>query len=435
VEVPVRKRSLAALLALAFDPTRILRAQGLIPDSWQAQFLLSSHRQVLLNCSRQSGKSTTVAALALHTAVFTPASLTLLLSPSLRQSAELFRKVLDGYDALRRPLRARTRSRTQLELANGSRIIGLPGEEETVRSFSGVKLLIIDEAARVADDLYRSVRPMLAVSNGRLICLSTPFGQRGFFFHEWEEAGDAWHRIRIPWYECPRITPEVIAEETRSLGESWVRQEYETSFEALQGLVYPDFEAQCACDDWPNPVGEKVGGIDFGWNNPFAALWGVRDRDDVLWIGGERYARETPIHEHAAALPKDVLWYGDPSGATEIAELRRANLKVGRGVNDLTPGIAAVTARLRTGRLTVYRPACPSLFAEAKLYRYPGPRDQGGQSENPIDKDNHALGALRYLISQLDAGFLARFRKPSAASSAASSSRSRLDNDQLWTTI
>jgi len=428
-------KSLKALLALAFDPTGILRAQGLTPDPWQRQFLLASDRQVLLNCSRQSGKSTTVAALALHTAVFRPASLTLLLSPSLRQSTELFRKVLDGYDAIRRPLRSLNRSRTELELANGARIISLPGEEETIRSFSGVNLLIIDEAARVPDDLYRSVRPMLAVSNGRLICLSTPFGQRGFFFHEWEEAGASWHRIRIPWFECPRITPAFIAEERRSLGESWVRQEYETSFEALEGLVYPDFEAQCACDQWPNPAGQKVGGIDFGWNNPFAAVWGVLDRDDVLWIGGERYARQTPIHEHAAALPKDVLWYGDPSGATEIAELRRANLKVGRGINDLTPGIAAVTARLRTGRLKVYRPACPNLLTEARLYRYEGSSEQGGQSENPLDKDNHALGALRYLISQLDAGFLAKFRKPSSGSSAASSSRSGMDNDQQWTTM
>jgi hypothetical protein len=431
----MRMKSLTALVALAFDPTRILRAQGLTPDPWQTHFLLAAHRQVLLNCSRQSGKSTAVAALALHTALFTRASLTLLLSPSLRQSTELFRKVLDGYDALHRPLPARNRSRTLLELANRSRIVGLPGTEETIRSFSGVSLLIIDEAARVPDDLYRSVRPMLAVSDGRLICLSTPFGKRGFFFHEWEDAGASWHRIRIPWQECPRITPAFIARELRSLGESWVRQEYETSFEALEGLVYPDFEAQCACDAWPNPAGQKVGGIDFGWNNPFAALWGVLDRDDVLWIGGERYARETPIHEHAAALPKDVLWYGDPAGATEIAELRRANLKVGRGLNDITPGIAAVTARLRTGRLKVYRPACPNLFAESKLYRYANSHDQGAQSETPIDRDNHALSALRYLISQLDAGFLANFRKPSAGSSTASSPRLRMDNDQLWTTL
>ena len=98
-----------------------------------------------------------------------------------------------------------------------------------------------------------------------------------------------------------------------------------------------------------------VGGIDFGWRNPFAAVWGVLDRDDVLWITGERYLRETPLHEHAAALPQlgEVMWYADPAGRTEIEELRAGGLVVRRGDNDIRPGIAAVTARLRTGRLKV----------------------------------------------------------------------------------
>ena len=76
-------------------------------------------------------------------------------------------------------------------------------------------------------------------------------------------------------------------------------------FTALEGLVYPDFGTRCVTDDaaalragaW-----SRVGGIDFGWRNPFAAVWGVLDRDDVLWIGWERYLRETPLHLHAAAL-------------------------------------------------------------------------------------------------------------------------------------
>ena len=424
-------KSLLSLLALAADAGQILRAQGLTPDAWQKDLLASQHRHVLLNCSRQSGKSTTVAALALHTALCQPGSLTLLLSPSLRQSAELFRKVLDGDHALGRLVPATVRSRTQLELANRSRIVSLPAREETVRSFSGVSLLIVDEAARVPEDLYRSVRPMLAVSRGRLVCLSTPFGKRGFFFREWEDAAAGWHRVRITWRDCPRITAEFIADETRAMGESWVRQEYDTSFEALEGLVYPDFEALCACDDWPAPDGKAVGGIDFGFRNPFCALWGVRDRDDVLWIGHERYVRQAPIHEHAAALPRDVLWYADPAGRTETEELRRADLKVRPGVNDIQAGIAAVTARLRTGRLKVHRPACPNLLAEARLYRYPAGREAGPRGEVPLDRDNHALAALRYLVSRLDAGFLARFRRRPGAADAAPP-RARPDDEHLW---
>ena len=91
---------------LALDPSAILVTRGLAPDSWQRDFLFARDRQVLLNCSRQSGKSTVVSALALHAALFTPGGLVLLLSPSQRQSAEIFRKVHDAYVALNRPIPA-----------------------------------------------------------------------------------------------------------------------------------------------------------------------------------------------------------------------------------------------------------------------------------------------------------------------------------------
>ncbi len=399
-------------LALALDPSLILRKAGKEADPWQRQLLLSHDRQTLLNCSRQSGKSTTVSAMALHTALFMTGSLTLLLSPSQRQSIELFRKVMGLYSALGRPVKLTSDSQTKAEFANGSRIVCLPGREDTVRSFSAVALLVIDEAARVPDDLYRSVRPMLAVSeNGRLVCLSTPFGQRGFFWKEWTEGQD-WKKVEITWRDCPRITEEFIAGERASMGESWVKQEFECSFEALEGLVYPDFEKLCGWDVTGEGVpGRLVGGIDFGFRNPFCALWGTLDRDDVLWVWGERYLRETPLHEHARALPKKTMWYADPAGATEIEELRAAGHTVRKGKNDIRAGIAAVTARLQTKRLRVYRPACPNVFAEAKLYRYPDRKDGMMVTEVPVDQDNHALAALRYLISRVDARFIAKFRR------------------------
>jgi Terminase large subunit, T4likevirus-type, N-terminal/Terminase RNaseH-like domain len=424
-------------LALALDPSRILLARGLSPDPWQRELLLSGARQILLNCSRQSGKSTVVSALALHVALFTPGALVLLLSPSQRQSAEIFRKVLDADKALGRPIPAVYRTQLRLELANGSRVLCLPGREETIRSFGGVNLLVLDEAARIPDDLYRSVRPMLAVSRGRLVALSTPFGQRGWFYREWTSQGP-WHKVHVTWRDCPRISADFIAEETRSLGEAWVRQEYEALFTALEGLVYPDFEQ--ALVEEASPSGRPVGGIDFGWRNPFAAIWGVLDRDDVLWLHGERYLCATPLHEHADALRqfRSTTWYADPSGATEIAELRAAGLCVRPSDNDIRPGIAAVSARLRTGRLRVLRSACPHLLREAGLYRYPTEAERRLSGENPVDEHNHALGALRYLVAGLDAHFLARLRRcpaPAPPTNEAPPPRRRLDDDHLWTTL
>src|SRR5450432_3764133 len=93
-----------------------------------------------------------------------------------------------------------------LQFLNGSRIVGLPGTEATVRGFSNVSLLLVDEASRVCDDLYLAVRPMLAVSNGALWLMSTPSGQRGFFYEAWVDGGPEWERIRVPAAECSRIS-------------------------------------------------------------------------------------------------------------------------------------------------------------------------------------------------------------------------------------
>lgn len=422
--------------ALLLDPSVVLQAQGMTPDRWQRELLLCASPRLLLNCCRGAGKSRTCSALALHTALYQPDSLTLLLSRALRQATELLRYVKQGWKATGRLVPLRRMNDTQIELLNGSRIVSLPGREETIRSFQGVTLLILDEAARVPDDLYWSVRPMLNVSRGRLVCLSTPFGARGFFWKEWHDQRADWQRVRITWRDCPRITEAAIADERRAMGDSWVAQEYECSFAMLEGLVYPDFD-RAVVEQAEVPQGRAVGGIDFGWRNPFAAIWGFLDSDDVLRLTGERYARQTALHEHAAALRKlsGVIWYADPSGRTEAEELRAAGLKVLPGWNDIRLGIAAVTARLQTGRLKVLRGACPNLLAEAGLYRYPTASERRIEGELPVDDHNHALGALRYLVSRLDAHHIARMRKERIAERDVPKPAVVAPSEEMWTRL
>lgn len=385
------------------------------PDAWQERVLRSGAGRLLLCCSRQSGKSTVTAALALHAALRRDGALVLLLAPSLRQSREIHAKCQALLAANSPGLgswgRAKRRTRDEIVLGHGSRVLALPGAEATLRGFSGPGLIAMDEASRIPDELYAAARPMLAVGRGRLVALSTPFGRQGWFWREWA-SGTGWERHEAPWTECPRITPEFIAGERASLGESWVEQEYGCGFGAMTGLVYPGFSRALADGPRTDP-GEPVGGIDFGWRNPFAAVWGVRTRDDVLWLSGERCLARVPLHEHARALPKRTLWHADPAGRTEIEELRAAGLRVWPGNNALAGGIAAVTARLETGRLRVPRGACPNLEREAGLYRY-----EAAGVETPLDRDNHALAALRYLVMGLDAGRVGKLREISGVGQA-----------------
>jgi hypothetical protein len=233
------------------DRVEFARALGVEPDRWQEQLLRSEAGRILLNCSRQSGKSTMAAVLALHRALAVPDSLVLCLAPALRQSQELFGKVLGFYRDLGRPVAADAEQRLGLELTNRSRIAALPGSERTVRGFSGVDLLIVDEAARVDDALVYSIRPMLAVSGGRLLMLSTPYGKRGVFYEEWTGGdGSAWERFEVPAYQCPRIPPAFLKAERRSMPEWWFAQEYGVEFrEALDQLFTSEMIEGARADD------------------------------------------------------------------------------------------------------------------------------------------------------------------------------------------
>jgi hypothetical protein len=156
----------------ALDPASLFFDLGMEPDGWQRELLSDEIDRGIVCCCRQSGKSSSAATLGIHCALYNPGSLTLLVSPSQRQSAELFRKCKDFHRKLADAGAVETMTEESVlraEFSNGSRIVSLPASESTVRGYSGPALVIIDEAARVSDELYSAITPMLAVSNGRLL--------------------------------------------------------------------------------------------------------------------------------------------------------------------------------------------------------------------------------------------------------------------------
>lgn len=217
-------------LATALDPVLLSHRIGIQPDDWQAEVLRTPAPQVLLLCARQTGKSTTTSCLALHEALFYREALVLCLSASQRQAGELLRKIRQAHSLC--PLVPSVGdSAMSLELANGSRVVALPGRDDaTIRGYSGARLIIVDEAARVPDPLYQAVRPMLAASQGRLIGLTTPWGKRGWFWDEWEHGEEDWLRMKRTVFDCPRIPAAWLERERRRLPDFVWRQEYLCEF-------------------------------------------------------------------------------------------------------------------------------------------------------------------------------------------------------------
>jgi hypothetical protein len=176
-------------------------------------------------------------------------------------------------------------------------------------------------------------------------------------------------------------------------------------------LVYTGFRE--AVTPGEPPPGRWVGGVDFGIRKPFAAVWGVLDKDDVLWLAGEIYESGKPLKNLVARLPISIEWFADPTGAREIHELAIVGVRISASNNDRQAGIQAVQSRLTTGRLRILEGTCAHLLAEATQYRHDEPRRASRLRVETAGAD-HALDALRYLICKLDYGDLRprRHRSP-----------------------
>ncbi|MFN0165643.1 MAG: terminase large subunit domain-containing protein [Bryobacteraceae bacterium] len=200
------------------------------PDLEQLRFLQHEHHHTLLNCTRQWGKSSLAAILATHKLLYGhPETLIVIAGPTQRQSSELLRKVRRCHD-LRVPFTGDGDNAESAQIANGSRVVGLPGVGDNIRCFSSVDLLLLDEAARIPDETWLAVHPLIARSQGPVIAMSTPAGPAGFFWEAWTQGGAEWLRIQVPATRCPRFPPPILERERRVLGDFWFRQEFLCEF-------------------------------------------------------------------------------------------------------------------------------------------------------------------------------------------------------------
>jgi hypothetical protein len=294
---------LADQILSAMDPAHYITRLGLSLYIWQQYVVNPAIRRLILNCARQSGKSTITAAIAWHQAKTKPKSLVLIFSPTERQSKELMEKI-DEFARMDPELEDLVSDAVQTKrLRNGSRIVALPGKERNIRGFSGPDMIIIDEASRVEEGLYRAVRPMMVSSDTRLITMSTPFGKRGWWYEEWnsnpmwekvlvtapieidpgmnkpvltklseEEFSAGWKEKGVTAFYSPRHDLQFMTEEWHSMPEWWFRQEYLGEFLDADDAVFRESDIRAAFDagreigsPMDEPIMEDSGAEVFDW--------------------------------------------------------------------------------------------------------------------------------------------------------------------------
>jgi hypothetical protein len=211
------------------DPVATFReAWGLEPKPHQVEYL-TEERSTLVLKGRQVGFTQAGAALAIHAARSRPGSMSLIISTSKDQSAEVARRARLGLWSLGQRM---VQDSTQiLRLQNGSIIKSLPGNARGVRGYSADGILIIDEAAGVEEDTFVAAMALTAATGARTIVQSTPRGPSGTFFDLWQAQDPDWARIRVSSEDVPDLVdPAFLERERRRLSPEAYAQEYLAEF-------------------------------------------------------------------------------------------------------------------------------------------------------------------------------------------------------------
>lgn len=407
-------------LEAAKDPVVFARYYlNITPDPWQANFLRSTHPRLCLNCSRQSGKSSTAAILALWEAIHKPRSTIVLDSPSLRQSQELMLKFAEFLDMVDKNVKLDSDTKLSVRFANGSRVLALPGSEKTIRGISAVTLLILDEAAAIPDELYGAVRPMLAVSRGRLVLMSTPRGEQGFFFDTWAKS-KGWEKIEVPWQQCPRIDPAFIEEERLERGNAWVAQEYECQFIGAGATRIQRAWLKYEDRTPPQPQLNISLGVDLAISEKETADYTAgavmgRDREgilhvlDVQRIRGSFSEQITFISQMAAKWKPSIVAIEEVNYQKALIQQLSAqtslNVRGVKPISDKVSRFAPLEARYELGQIYHNRSLPPEF--ESELLSFPV-----GAHDDQCDALAYAFQALGQMPQNVKLTFVGATRVP-----------------------
>jgi hypothetical protein len=243
----------------ALDPVVFAKRCHVDPYEWQVDALRSTAPREVWVISRQCGKSTAAALLGTHALTYgAPGTTVILLSPGQRQSTEILSKVKAFYELLGKPAGATTERETMLATESGSRVISAPGGTKgaTIRGYTA-DLLIVDEGARVSDEVFTAARAFVATTGGRVLGLSTPWTQDGWWARAAMGRDPGWTVRRVPGSDV--LSPVYLASEKTSMAPIDYAREYENSFEWASHGLWTEGQWRALADPRAKSLAERLG--------------------------------------------------------------------------------------------------------------------------------------------------------------------------------
>jgi PBSX family phage terminase large subunit len=375
---------------------------------WQNQVASDLHRFRVCRCGRRAGKTYLAVEEIKGKAIAKPSRIAYF-STTYQQSRdicwELLKKELSPAIIQANESRLEIRTKT---IKGGESLIQLRGWEsvETARG-QHFDFLVVDEIASMKGfwSAWEEVlRPTLIDNKGEALFISTPKGYNHFYELCNKELNDEdFKSFHFTSYDNPHLPTEELEKEKQTKSPEAFLQEIMAEFQKTQGLVYKEFNRkQHLYTDLPQIELKKVAGIDFGYQNP-AAVLDIRTDGNKFWVEDEWYKRERTdqqIAEYVAQMHFEAV-YPDPESPSAIEELRRQRVnirEVVKGKDSVVNGIKKVKELLLSGRLKINK-SCVNLISEFEMYSYDDEDGELNQKEKPLKANDHALDALRYVVS------------------------------------
>jgi phage terminase large subunit-like protein len=241
---------------------------------------------------------------------------------------------------------------------------------------------------------------------------------------------DVWE---VDMTENPHLNPGEIESFLSGLTPDERSARQSGKFVQVGGLIYKMFRKEIIIDPFIPPKEYlHAAGMDHGFNNPTAWLWGAVDSDGRVFIYDEHYESGKIVAYHAQKVIETnrahgiepAYSVGDPSirnvdpltGTSVQLEYIEHGVPILIGNNDVHAGVNRV-AKYLIGRdeenpnLYITR-NCVNLLYEIQRYRWSvwatkKAQFEKNKKEEPHKKDDHACDALRYLIAsrpEMDSG-------------------------------
>ena len=394
-----------------------------------------------------SGKTTTATIELIRHALAVPYGMSAMLAPTMQMLQETsYATLLQYLPHTFIEHEVKTRGKEEIILTNGHKILLLPSNSADKLRSLNLSAFYLEEASNakyeVFSELTARTRNRAAIQNGRnrllgIICSNPDVGWvRTEILHKSDEVIAADDRVYPkdeeqynPFmsthlhssYQNTYLDPDFQVRISRGKPDWWVARYIHGSFDYAEGLVYPTF-AKAIVDPFVVPMHwKRLFSVDFGLRDPTVMLAAAVDPvENKIYLYDEYYKAESPVNENAKAMKEILsqvpagLIYGqiiaDPAGAKRSGATRRSyfdyyaeyGLWFQEGNNNIDAGIAKVFTYFALGKLKIMS-NCINTIREGRAYKYQDNQldQQKNRGEKPVDANNHAMDALRYMLMEL----------------------------------